>query len=298
MPLAGVVYALLAYGTWGVLPVYWKLLKAVPLAEVLAHRVAGTLLFSFALLAVLRRLPEVLDALRSPRERRALVASGGLIGVNWGVFIWAVGAGRIVETSLGYYLNPIVNVLLGLLILRERLSRAQGVAAGLAAAGVGVMLVSHGRLPWIALLLAITFGLYGLMHKLTHVRAIPALAVETGALAPLALGFLAFGTEPAGGALLTGSALARALLLGAGPITALPLLWFGSAARRLPLSTLGLFQYLAPTLALLLAVFLYGEPFTRAHAVAFLLIWGALALYTLDAFQASRGSLARSSTTH
>src|SRR5512134_2507204 len=192
MPLAGVVYALLACGTWGVLPVYWKWLSVVPLA-------------------VLRRVPEVREALRSPRERRALLASGSLIAVNWGVFIWAVGAGRIVETSLGYYLNPIVNVLLGMLILRERLSRAQGIAAGLAAAGVGVMLVSHGRLPWIALVLASSFGLYGLMHKLTHVRAIPALAVETGALAPLALGFLAFGTEPAGGALLTGSALARAL---------------------------------------------------------------------------------------
>jgi chloramphenicol-sensitive protein RarD len=298
MPLAGVVYALLAYGTWGVLPVYWKWLSAVPLAEVLAHRVAGTLVFTAVLLALLRRLPEVGEALRSRRERRALLASGSLIAVNWGVFIWAVGAGRIVETSLGYYLNPIVNVLLGMLILRERLSRAQGIAAGLAAAGVGVMLVSHGRLPWIALVLASSFGLYGLMHKLTHVRAIPALAIETGALAPLALGFLAFGTEPPGGALLTGSSLARALLLCAGPITALPLLWFGSAARRLPLSTLGLFQYLAPTLALLLAVFLYGEPFTRAHALAFLLIWGALALYTLDAFQASRESLARSSTIH
>jgi chloramphenicol-sensitive protein RarD len=291
------VYALLAYGTWGVLPVYWKWLVAVPLAEVLAHRVAGTVVFSLVLLAVLRRLPEVREALRSPRERRALLASGSLIAVNWGVFIWAVGAGRIVETSLGYYLNPIVNVLLGTLVLRERLSRAQGLAVALAAAGVGVMLVSHGRLPWIALVLASSFGLYGLMHKLSRVRPVPALAIETGTLAPLALGFLALGTNPPGGALAEGPALTRALLLGAGPITALPLLWFGSAARRLPLSTLGLFQYLAPTLALLLAVFLYGEPFTRAHALAFLLIWAALALYTWEAFQSSRGVLARSSTT-
>jgi chloramphenicol-sensitive protein RarD len=298
MPLAGVVYALLAYGTWGVLPVYWKLLAAVPLAEVLAHRVAGTVVFSAALLAVLRRLPELGVALRSPRERRALLASGGLIAINWGVFIWAVGAGRIVETSLGYYLNPIVNVLLGMLVLRERLSRAQGIAVGLAAAGVGVMLVSHGRLPWIALVLASSFGLYGLMHKLSKVRPVPALAIETGALAPVALAFLTLGTEPAGGALSEGPALTRALLLGAGPITALPLLWFGSAARRLPLSTLGLFQYLAPTLALLLAVFLYGEPFTRAHALAFLLIWAALALYTAEALQWSRSFLVRSSTTH
>jgi chloramphenicol-sensitive protein RarD len=241
--------------------------------------------FTAALLALLRRLPEVREALRSPRERRALFASGSLIALNWGVFIWAVGAGRIVETSLGYYLNPIVNVLLGMVFLRERLSRPQGIAVALAAAGVGVMLVSHGRLPWVALALATSFGLYGLMHKLTRVRAIPALALETGALAPLALAFLALGTHPPGGALVTGPPLARALLLLAGPITALPLLWFGSAARRLPLSTLGLFQYLAPTLALLLAVFLYGEPFTRAHALAFLSIWSALALYTADALQ-------------
>jgi chloramphenicol-sensitive protein RarD len=136
------------------------------------------------------------------------------------------------------------------------------------------------------------------MHKLSHVRPVPALAIETGVLAPLALGFLALGTEPPGGALAAGPALARGLLLGAGPITALPLLWFGSAARRLPLSTLGVFQYLAPTLALLLAVFLYGEPFTRAHALAFVLIWSALALYTWEALQRSRGSLARSSTSH
>jgi chloramphenicol-sensitive protein RarD len=297
MPLAGVVYALLAYGTWGVLPVYWKLLAEVPLLEVLAHRVAGTVVFTAVLLAALRRTPELREALASPRERRALLASGALIAVNWGVFIWAVGVGRIVETSLGYYLNPIVNVLLGVAILGERLTRAQAIAAVLAAAGVGVMLVSHGTLPWIALVLAISFGLYGLMHKLTHVRAITALAIETGALAPLALGFLALGTEPAGGALREGPAVARALLLGAGPITALPLLWFGSAARRLRLSTLGLFQYLAPSLALLLAVFLYGEPFTRAHALAFLLIWSALALYTVDALQASRSSLARPITT-
>lgn len=298
MSLAGVVYALLAYGTWGLLPAYWKLLTSVPLAEVLAHRVAGTVVFSAALLFVLGRLPEVRAALGSPRERRALAAGGVLISINWGVFIWAVGVGRIVETSLGYYLNPIVNVLLGMLLLGERLSRAQGIAVALAATGVGVMLVSHGRLPWISLVLASSFGLYGLMHKLTRVRPIPALVVETGALAPLALGFLAFGTEPVGGALRDASPWVQALLLGAGPLTALPLLWFASAARRLPLSTLGLFQYLAPTLALLLAVFFYGEPFTRAHGIAFGLIWTALALYSLDALYVSRGSGMRSSTTH
>ena len=264
MSLAGVVYALLAYGTWGLIPVYWKLLAQVPVSEVLAHRVAGTVLFTFALLAVLRRLPEVRDALRSPRERRALAAGGMLISINWGVFIWAVGAGRIVETSLGYYLNPIVNVLLGTALLHEHLSRPQRLAVGLAAGGVAVLLVGHGALPWVSLVLACSFGVYGLMHKLTSVRPIPALAIETGALAPLALGFLALFVEPAGGALRDASTGVRALLLVAGPLTALPLLWFASAARRLPLSTLGLFQYIAPTLSLLLAVFLYGEPFTRA----------------------------------
>lgn len=298
MPLAGALYAALAYGTWGVLPIYWKALAGVPLVEVLAHRVSGTVLFTALLLAGLRQMPELGQALRSPRERLSLLASGALIAVNWGVFIWAVGAGRIVETSLGYYLNPLVNVLLGTLFLRERLRRAQGISVLLAGTGVLVMLVSHGKLPWIALALATSFGLYGLLHKLTHVRPIAALAIETGALAPAALAYLCFATEPAGGALVTGSAVAQTLLVLAGPVTALPLLWFASAARRLRLSTLGLFQYLAPTLALLLAVFLYGEPFTRAHALAFLLIWSALALYSVDALQSSRAFFTRSSTSH
>jgi chloramphenicol-sensitive protein RarD len=230
-------------------------------------------------------MSELGNALRSPRERLSLLASGVLIGVNWGVFIWAVGAGRIVETSLGYYLNPIVNVLLGTLFLRERLSRAQAIAVGLAGIGVLVMLVSHGKLPWIALALATSFGLYGFLHKLTRVRPIAALAIETGVLTPAALAYLVLATEPLGDALRTAGPLAQTLLALAGPVTALPLLWFGSAARRLRLSTLGLFQYLAPTLALLLATFLYGEPFTRAHAIAFALIWGALALYTVDALR-------------
>jgi chloramphenicol-sensitive protein RarD len=291
MPLAGALYATLAYGTWGVLPVYWKALAGVPLVEVLAHRVFGTVIFSALLLAGLRRTGELGDALRSPRERASLLASGVLIAVNWGVFIWAVGAGRIVETSLGYYLNPLVNVLLGTVFLRERLRRAQGISVALAGAGVLVMLVSHGELPWIALALAVSFGLYGLLHKLTHVRPIAGLALETAALAPAALAYLCFATEPPGGALVTAGSLPRTLLVLAGPVTALPLLWFASAARRLRLSTLGLFQYLAPTLALLVAVLLYGEPFGRAHAAAFALIWAALALYTADALHASRSSV-------
>jgi chloramphenicol-sensitive protein RarD len=298
MPLAGALYAALAYGTWGVLPIYWKLLGGVPLLEVLAHRVIGTVVFTALLLAGLRQAPELREALRSPRERLSLLASGALIGVNWGVFIWAVGAGRILETSLGYYLNPLVNVLLGTLLLREHLRRAQILAVVIAGAGVLVMLVSHGELPWIALTLATSFGLYGLMHKLTKVRPIAGLAIETGALAPAALIYLAVATEPTGGALVSAGALQQTLLLLAGPVTALPLLWFASAARRLRLSTLGLFQYLAPTLALLVAVLLYGETFTRAHALAFALIWSALALYTADALQASRGTLSRSSTAH
>jgi chloramphenicol-sensitive protein RarD len=289
MSPAGVVYALLAYGTWGLIPAYWKLLVSVPVTEVLAHRVAGTVVFSLALLFVLRRLAEVRDALRSSRERRALAAGGVLIAINWGVFIWAVGAERIVETSLGYYLNPIVNVLLGMVLLRETLSRAQGIAVALAATGVLVMIVSHGALPWVSLVLATSFGLYGLMHKLTRVRPIPALVVETTALAPLAICFLAFGLEPAGGALANATPAVAGPLLAAGPLTALPLLWFASAARRLPLSTLGIFQYIAPTLSLLLAVFFYGEPFTRAHGVAFGLIWCALVLYTVDALRTSAG---------
>jgi len=286
---AGVVYALLAYGAWGFVPIYWKWLTHLPPAELLSHRVLWTVVFCALLLTALRRWNEVRDALGRRRERFIVGGAALLLGTNWLIFLWAIATDRIIDTSLGYYLNPLVNVVLGVGLLGERLRRAQGVAVGLAALGVTGLVIDHGGLPWISLALAGTFGAYGLAHKLTTgVRPIPRLWIEATVLSPIAAGFLAFFVEPAGGALVTEPVPTRTLLVLAGPITALPLLWFASAARRLPLSTLGLFQYIAPSLTLLIAVFLYAEPFTRAHGFAFACIWFALALYTWDTRQATR----------
>ncbi|MCP3984614.1 MAG: EamA family transporter RarD [bacterium] len=285
----GIVYALLAYGVWGVLPVYWKALAAVPATEILAWRVVGTLAFTLLLLGVLGRIPELTALRRQPRDALRLGLGGALIGTNWLIFIWAVNHELLLEASFGYYLNPLFNVFLGRVVLGERIWPLQASAVAIAAGGVAVLGWHFGGLPWISLALATSFGLYGLIHKLSHARPIPALSFETTLLAPLAVLFLIGGVEPAGGAIARGlSSEEQVLLLAAGPVTALPLLWFGSAARRLPLSLLGLFQYIAPSMGFLLALFVYDEPFSPAHGVAFSFIWLALALFSFDSWRRSR----------
>jgi chloramphenicol-sensitive protein RarD len=288
---AGVVYALLACTSWGLMPVYWKALVGVPPLEILMYRVLGTVAFAALLLGVARRWDDVRALVRRRRHLVALAGSSLLIAANWGIFIWAVEQEQIVATSLGYYLNPLVNVAVGTLLLGERLRRLQLVAVAIAAAGVAYFALALGRLPWISLALAGTFALYGLIRKAVPVASIAGLAVETGILAPAAaLGIAAY--EASGrGALGNASRLdplALPLLLGAGVITALPLIWFASAAKRLRFATIGLFQYIAPSLALAIAVVAYGEPFTRAHAVAFTCIWSALALYTMESLRSLR----------
>ncbi|MFI5318369.1 MAG: EamA family transporter RarD [Myxococcota bacterium] len=285
---AGVAAASAAYLLWGVLPAYWKLLGAVPPVEVLANRVLWSLLFTLALLGALGRLGDLRAALRSPRERLGLGAASVLIALNWGVFIWAVQAGRIVETSLGYYLNPLLGAALGVVLFRERLAPAQIAAFALAGAGVAIQIAAYGGVPWVALALAVTFTCYGVAKKRTRVSALASLAFETALLAPLALLWLAFGASAPGGALASGDGVARGLLLASGPITAAPLIAFAAAARRLPFSVLGLFQYVSPTLSLVLAVAVYGEPFTHAHAISFACIWLALALFSASAWRARR----------
>lgn len=288
---AGGIYALLAYASWGLTPVYWKALAVVPPFEILGHRVVGTALFTALLLTVSRRWHEVAAVLRQRRQLAALLGSALLIASNWGVFIWAVQNGQITATSLGYYLTPLANVALGLLLLRERLSRLQGLAVAIAAVGVASFAISLGRLPWISLFLALSFASYGWIRKTVAAASLAGLAVETALLAPIALaGIVSLevrGLGALGHAEQLGAAR-MALLLGAGIVTALPLVWFASAARRLRLVTLGLFQYLAPTLSLGLAVFAYGEPFTRAHALTFACIWAALALYSFESVRAFR----------
>jgi chloramphenicol-sensitive protein RarD len=289
---AGIAYALLAYTSWGITPIYWKALVAVSPLEILMHRIAGTALFAAILLTLSGRWPEVRAAICRRRQLLAMAATSILIALNWGIFIWAVQRGQIVATSLGYYLNPLANVALGVLVLRERLSRPQLLAVAIAGAGVAYFTVSAGGLPWISLALASSFALYGLIRKTADVGSLAGLAIETAILTPFALAWIA-GREWNGlGALSNASSLGPAvvtLLLGSGVVTALPLIWFASAARRLRLATIGLFQYIAPSLALLTAVALYGEPFTRAHAVTFGCIWIALALYSFESVRALRG---------
>jgi len=276
---AGVAYAAAAYLTWGVFPLYFRALRGVPAPEVLAHRITWSAAFLLVVVTALRRWGAVIRLLSAPRTLAALGASATFISVNWLVYIWAVNAGHVLEASLGYFVNPIVTVLLGVVFLREPLGRRQRTAVALAAAGVLVMVVRAGRVPWIALALALTFGLYGLVRKRVRADAVDGLLVEVGLLAPLALAFQAV-LAARGASHFGASARFTALLAASGVVTAMPLIWFANAVSRLRLSTVGILQYLNPTAQLAIAVFVFGEPFTATHAVAFGLIWSALALYT------------------
>ncbi len=281
----GLLYAAGAFVCWGAFPLYFKALEDIPALEVLAHRVAGTGLFTALMLTGLRRWPEVASVFTHPRLLGTLALSACVISVNWGVFIWAIAANRVLEASLGYYINPLVSVLLGVVFLGEQLRTAQWAALGLAAAGVAFAVLAVGTLPWVALTLAFSFGCYGLIRKVVAVDSLPGLFVETVVLAPIALGYLAWLGEAGSGHFATVNAATTALLAAAGLVTALPLLLFVAGARRIRLSTLGLMQYLVPTMHFALAVFAFGEPFGAENLVVFALIWAALAIYTVDSLR-------------
>ncbi len=277
----GVWLAVAAYGLWGVLPVYWKALHRVPAPEILAHRIVWSLVFLLALVGARREWQALQAGLRT-RGLRVSMAAAALLAVNWLTYIWAVNAGRIVETSLGYFINPLVSVALGVAVLGERLRRAQVLCILLAAVAVVWLTARERAVPWVALVLAGSFAVYGLLKKKACLPALPGLVVETALLVVPALGFWA--AREAAGRAAFGHAGAgiTLLLLFTGVATALPLLLFAAAARQVSLTTLGLLQYLAPSLQLLLGVAVYGEPFGRDRAGAFALIWGALALYWLE----------------
>ena len=276
-----------AYGLWGFMPLYIKAVRAVPLLEVLCHRVVWALVLLLPLVWRQGELGSVLVAVRRPRTLAILATSALAIALNWLVYIWAVVHRRLLEGSLGYYINPLVNVLLGVVVLGERLDRPVRVAVAIAAVGVAWLTLRLGQPPWIALALAASFGLYGLMRKLAPVGALAGLAIETALLMPLAGGYLVWAMLTGRSAFLAGSPTLSLLLLLAGPVTAIPLLFFAGAARRLPLSTMGFLQYLSPTLQFLLAVLVYGEPFDGSRAVAFGFIWTALAVFAV--YSARRG---------
>jgi chloramphenicol-sensitive protein RarD len=277
---AGVIQGLGAYAIWGLLPLYFWLLQGVGAGEVVALRVLWSVALLVVLTLALRRAPQLLAALHNPRALGLLALSAALISANWLVYIWAIHHGHVLETSLGYFLNPLVNVLIGVVILRERLGLAQLVAIAFAAVGVAVLATGAGQGIWISLALALSFGFYGFVRKVAPVESLEGLTIETALLAPLAAGYLLWlsGHAPLGFGQNAQWTVALAL---AGVITATPLLLFAAAARRLPYSTLGLLQYLAPTLQFILAVTFFGEHMTTAHAICFGLIWTGLAIFAL-----------------
>ena len=277
----GSLLAVAAYGLWGFAPIYWKQLRALPAGELLAHRVLGSLAIGLLLVAATRRWRELAGVLRSRRRVLPIVASSLLIALNWLIFIEAVNTGHVLATSLGYFLNPLVSVLLGVVFLGERLTHGQIVAVAIGAAGVVYWAVDLGEPPWVALTLAASFGLYGLVRKLAAVGPLEGLTLETGLLMPVALAYLAQRAAQGVLTLPQEDLGLTAFLAGAGVITAAPLLCFTSAARLLPLSALGFFQYLAPSISFLIAVGLYREPFGRAQAIAFACVWAALAVFSL-----------------
>ncbi len=279
----GVIYAAAAYAIWGLFPLYFKSLHGVPPVEILMHRILWSLVFLGIVLAWRRQWAWLGSLLRRPAVLAGFTASALLLSTNWLIYIWSVNHDRVVEASLGYFINPLVNVLMGFLFLRERLRRGQWAAIALAAAGVGWLTWTAGGVPWIALALAVTFGTYGLLRKTAALGALEGLSLETMLLAPLALCGLLWLNIDGGRNSFPGAPLStQLLLLSAGPITAIPLLMFAAGARRIPLSLLGLLQYIGPSLQLLLGVWLYHEPFGGARLAGFALIWTALALYSAE----------------
>ena len=285
---AGLWLGLGAYGLWGVLPLYFKALVHVPSTEIVAHRILWSLVFLGVLATLFRRWGTIRTALATPRVMMTLTASALLIAVNWLIYIWAVISGHVLEGSLGYYLNPLINVLLGVVLLKERLSLAQKLAVGLAAAGVAVLAVGAGSGIWISLSLAVSFGIYGFLRKVAPVDSLEGLSIETAILAPVALGWVLWLQNSGEGGWGNWGWGTDVLLIVAGAVTAVPLLLFAAAAKRLPYSTLGFLQYVAPTIQFALAVLLFGERLTLAHIICFGAIWTALAIFAGDGLRMAR----------
>lgn len=279
----GFLYGLTAYFIWGFFPIYFKQLKHLPPLEVVCHRISWSLLFLVVLIITRGEGSVIRKVISDRRALKYLLATSCLISANWLVFIYAVGIGEVLQSSLGYFMTPLVNVMLGVVILRERLRRWQIISLLLAVTGVGVQVITVGKLPIIALVLAATFGLYGLLRKVAPVEALSGLAVETGMLAVPALAYLLFTGYESGGHFIGRLPRDLWLLPLAGLLTAVPLILFAAAARRLRLTTIGFLQYLTPTLHFLQAVFLYRETFTTPHLVSFCCIWCGLVIYSLDA---------------
>ena len=285
----GIIYATLAFLSWGLFPLYFHALNEVPSGQILAHRVLWSLLFLLCVLTVRRQWSWLPGMVRRPKVVGFFVASALLLSVNWLIYIWSVNNGHVIDASLGYFINPLVNIMLGYLVLGERLRRLQWLAIGVAAAGVLWLTWQAGTVPWIALALAATFGGYGLLRKTAALGALEGLAFETMVLFPLALVYVLWLTMHGANVFLTTPHdSTRWLLVAAGPITAIPLLMFAAGARRIPMAVLGMLQYIGPTIQFLLGVWLFQEAFTADRLVGFALIWTALALYGAEGLWSAR----------
>ena len=298
----GIWIAAASFVLWGLMPLYWHLLKAVPSLQIVVHRVNWSTQLVAAWLLWKQGRGWLRVALARPRAAWMLALSGLLIGLNWSLYIWAVNVGHVVETSLGYFINPLLNVVIGVLFLHERLNRVQWASVALAAVGVLWLTFNYGSFPWIALALALSFGLYGLIRKLVAIDSVAGLGVESVYLFLPALAFLVWGETHGGGGFLTavdnggwGLGLGMLLVVG-GALTALPLIGFAYAVRRVPLSTVGLMQYIAPTLQFLLGVLVFQEAFDRDRAIGFVFIWVALAMFALEGLRRARRPAALATT--
>ncbi len=279
---SGLAFALGAYFLWGLFPLYWKPLSHIPPTEILAHRMVWAALFLMVLLTVQKNWSWLPKALASPRTVAVFTLSSLLLSSNWLIYIWAVATDHVLESSLGYFITPLINIVLGRLVLGERLRPVQALAVGLAFAGVGWLTFMVGNLPWIALALALSFGAYALLRKTAQLGSIEGLSLESLLMLAPAAGYLVWLQFNGSAHLGHDSAMVNTMLLASGAVTAIPLLLFGAGARRLTLATLGLVQYISPTLQFLLGVFLYHEPFDAQKLVGFVLIWLALAVYSAE----------------
>jgi chloramphenicol-sensitive protein RarD len=275
---AGLFYGLAAYGLWGIMPIYFKSLQAVPSIDIVAHRVVWSLLVLAVFVTIARAWGQISEAVRNRKTLAILFLTSLLIGINWLLYVYAINSGHILAGSLGYYLNPLANILLGRFILKERLTKLQWAAVAIAAAGISVLLTGALGTLWISLTLCFSFATYGLLRKIVQVESLAGLTVETTLLFPVALVWLLIGGAE-GRPMMGSGGQETALLVAAGLVSTVPLLCFTAAARRLAYSSVGMLQFIAPTLQFLLAVAVYNEPFTTAHAIAFGCIWAALALY-------------------
>lgn len=284
----GILNGIAAYALWGFFPIYWKLLQQVPALQVIGHRIGWSFILLIIFILLTKQWKEFRSAAVTPKTVGIYSLAAILLSVNWLIYVWGVNSGFIVETSLGYFINPLLSVLLGVVFLRERLRPMQWIPVALAAAGVVYLTLAYGRLPWIALTLAFTFGFYGFVKKLAPLGSLYGLTLETGIVFPFALIYLAFIEFTSAGAFLHEGALIDLLLIGAGLVTTIPLLMFASAARQIPLTVVGILQYIAPTLQFLIGILIYREPFDQSRLIGFGLVWLALIIFWVESYLANR----------